>query len=523
MLRRQLLFSQFQIPRLPQDGRQQPLLGAGNAQCLTAACAVRHLDLIHLAGMQPLVVFLPAVLAACPLCCGAQLRQNGGFGDVGLLCQPPGVHLLLGGVRALGQHFHGFLYILQPLRVLREIILVPQALEPEIQRIAHPVQKCLKTLRAVFFDVFVRVLCAGNLQNAHLYRAVAEQFQRAQGRFLTGLVRVVAQNDFVGILADDAHLPGGQRGAAGADGSVDARLLHTDDVHVALAQHEPPGGAALCDLHGKHRLGFVVDQRLRAVDVFGLGVVHHAPAKGNDVAAQVKDGGHDTLPEQAVDAPGLAALEQAAGIQLLLVVAFIPQVLVQRLPIVGGIAQPEPDDGLIVQPAPPPVSARLPRLLHGRVQAGMEEAGGLLVHGKHPAAQASGLIVLLRFRHPGAGSQHLDGFAAADIVDLFDKADGISGCLTTETVKALGVRVHIKGRRFFAVKRAQPAVQPSLAFELHIAAHQLHNVGAAGKLLDVFVWDHVVLNDLSSFKGRAISGARTVLQRCGWQTRRSYR
>ena len=213
---------------------------------------------------------------------------------------------------------------MQPLRVLREIILIPQALEPEVQRVAHPVQKCLKALRAVFFDILVRVLCAGDLQNAHLYRAVAEQLQRAQGRFLTGLVRVVAQNDFVGILADDAHLPGGQRGAAGADGSVDARLLHTDDVHVALAQHEPPGGAALCDLHGKHRLRFVVDQRLRAVDVFGLGVVHHAPAKGNDVAAQVKDGGHDTLPEQAVDAPGLAALEQAAGIQLLLVVAFIP-------------------------------------------------------------------------------------------------------------------------------------------------------------------------------------------------------
>ena len=39
MLRRQLLFSQFQIPRLPQDGRQQPLLGAGNAQCLTGIIA----------------------------------------------------------------------------------------------------------------------------------------------------------------------------------------------------------------------------------------------------------------------------------------------------------------------------------------------------------------------------------------------------------------------------------------------------------------------------------------------------
>ena len=412
---------------------------------------------------------------------------------------------------------------MQTLRILRKIVLVPQALEPEVQRVAHSIQKRLKALRAVFFDILVRVLCAGDLQNAHLYRAVAEQLQRAQGGLLAGLVRVVAQNDLIGIFADDAHLPGGQRSAAGADGSVDTRLLHTDDVHVALAQHEPPGGAALCDLHGKHRLGFVVDQRFRAVDILGLGVVHHAPAKGNDVAAQVKDGGHDALPEQAVDAPGLAALKQAAGIQFLLVVTLIPQVLVQRLPVVGSIAQPEPDNGLIVQPAPPPVGTGLPRLLHSRVQTGVEEAGGLLVHGKHPAAQTAGLVVLLRLRHTGAGSQHLDGLAAADIVDLFDKADGVSGCLTAEAVKALGVRVHIEGRRFFAVKGAQTAVQPSLALELHIAAHQLHNVGAAGKLLDVFVWDHVDLNDLSSFKGRAISGARTVLQRCGWQTRRSYR
>ena len=241
----------------------------------------------------------------------------------------------------------------------------------------------------------------------------------------------------------------------------------------------------------------MVDQRFRAVDVLGLGVIHHASAKGNDVAAQVKDRGHDTLPEQAVNAPGGTALEQAAGIQFLLVVTLIPQILVQCLPVVGGIAQPEPDDGLVVQAAPSPVSARLPRFLHGRVETGVEEPGRLLVHGKHPAPEPPGLVVLLRLRHPGAGGQHLDGLAAADIVDLFDKADGISGCLTAEAVKALGVRVHIEGRRFFAVKRAQAAVQPSLALELHIAAHQLHDVGAAGQFLNVFVWDHGFSNDLS--------------------------
>ena len=159
-------------------------------------------------------------------------------------------------------------------------------------------------------------------------------------------------------------------------------------------------------------------KRFRAVDVFRLGVVHHAPAKGNDVAAQVKDGGHDTLPEQAVDAPGLAALKQTAGVQLLLVVAFIPQKLVESLSIVGGIPQPEPDDGLVVQPAPPPVGPRLPCFLHRGVQAGMEKPCCLLVHREDPAAHPAGLIVLLRLGHSGAGCQHLDGFRVVVLIFL---------------------------------------------------------------------------------------------------------
>ena len=40
MLRRQLLLGQFQITRLPQNSSQQPLLGAGDAQRLTAALQI---------------------------------------------------------------------------------------------------------------------------------------------------------------------------------------------------------------------------------------------------------------------------------------------------------------------------------------------------------------------------------------------------------------------------------------------------------------------------------------------------
>jgi len=266
--------------------------------------------------------------------------------------------------------------------------------------------------------------------------------------------------------------------------------MHTDHVHVALTQHEPAHCTALCDLQCKYRFRFVVHQRFRAVDILWFGIVQHPPAERDDIAPQVKDGGHHPLPEQAVDTAGLAALEQAAGIQLLLVVALIPQVQVQGLSVIGCIAQSEPCNGLIVQSAPPPVGPRLPCFLHSGVQTGMEKARSLLVHGKDAAAHPARLVVLLRFGHSGPRRQQLDGLRVIDAVDLSDKADGIACRLTAKAVEALGVRVDIERGRFLAVEGTQTAVQPPFALELHIAAHQLYNVGAAGQFLNVFVWDH---------------------------------
>lgn len=146
------------------------------------------------------------------------------------------------------------------------------------------------------------------------------------------------------------------------------------------------GSAPLCDLEREHRVRLVVDQRFGAVDVLGLGVVQHTATEGDDVSPQIEDGGHDPPPEQAVDAARLAPLEQAAGVQLLLVVALVPEMLVERLPVVGGVAQPEAVDGLVVEASPTPVGTGLPGLLHGGVEAGVEEAGRVLVHGEDAAA-----------------------------------------------------------------------------------------------------------------------------------------
>ena len=84
--------------------------------------------------------------------------------------------------------------------------------------------------------------------------------------------------------ADELDLVGRQGRAAGADSGVDARLMHGDDIHVALAEDVPMGGAPLCDLEREHRVRLVVDQRFGAVDVLGLGVVQHTAAEGDDVA-----------------------------------------------------------------------------------------------------------------------------------------------------------------------------------------------------------------------------------------------
>ena len=42
----------------------------------------------------------------------------------------------------------------------------------------------------------------------------------------------------------------------------------------------------------------------------------------------------------------------------------------------------------------------------------------------------------------------------------------------------------------FAVEGAQAAVQPPLPLELDIVAHHIHDIGAAGQFLNIFVWDH---------------------------------
>ena len=166
--------------------------------------------------------------------------------------------------------------------------------------------------------------------------------------------------------------------------------------------------------------------------------------------------------------------------------------VIQSLSIIGGIAQAETGNGPVIQTTPPPVGPGLGGLVHTGIQAGMEEPGRLLVHGKNPAAHPAGAVVLLRLGHAGPLGQQLDRLGITEGADLFYKGNDVAARPAAKAVKALGFRVDVKGRRFFVVEGTQPAVQPAFVLELNITAHHFHNVVAADQLFNVFVRYHAM-------------------------------
>ena len=158
----------------------------------------------------------------------------------------------------------------------------------------------------------------------------------------------------------------------------------------------------------------------------------------------------------------------------------------------GGIPQTEPADGAVRQAAAFPVGPGAPCLLIGGRELRVEEAGRIPVDVQNAAAQATRLVILLGHGHPRPARQSLHCLHIIQIVDLSHKGDGVAAHAAAKAVKALVFRVDHKGRGLFIVKRAQPRLGAAPMPQLHIAADQVHNVGAAHHFLHIFLWDHPI-------------------------------
>ena len=339
-------------------------------------------------------------------------------------------------------------------------------------------------------DELVRVLGAGDGEHRNFHGAVRKQAQAALGGFLARLVGVVAEHGFLGIFAEQLDLFGRERRAAGADGGVEPGFVHADDIHVAFAKDEPLGGGFLGHIERKQRAGFFVDLRFGAVDVFGLGIVQHAAAESDDVAAHVDDGHHDAVAEDIVEVAFLAALDEAGMFQFFFGKAAAAQVVQQAGEIFRRIAQAKTADRGVRKAALfLPVAAGGGGFRRAGVELLVKVAGGAAVDLEQAAAGAALLVVLLWHRHPGTGGQLLDGFDIAKVVDFAHKGDGVAARAAAEAVKALGVRIHGEGGGLFVVERAQAHQRAPAAAQADILADQIFDVVAADHFLDIFLRD----------------------------------
>ena len=235
----------------------------------------------------------------------------------------------------------------------------------------------------------------------------------------------------------------------------------------------------------------MVDHRLGAVDVLGLGVVQHAPAEGNDGPAHINDGHHDAVAEDVIEVALGAALDEAGGFQLLLTEAAALEVVQQAAEVLRRVAKTKPADGSVGQAALfLPVAAGHGGLRRFGVEVLVEVARGAAVDLQQALARTGLAVILLGQRHTGAARQLLDSLDIAEIVVLAHKVDDIARRTAAEAVKALGIRVNDEGRRFFIVERTQTRGRASAAAQLHILADNLFNVVAPHDFLYIFLGYH---------------------------------
>ena len=87
---------------------------------------------------------------------------------------------------------------------------------------------------AVFLGVAVGVLAVGKEDAADVHALGEEEVDGTEGGLDTGGIAITEHGDVGGVAFNEAYLLGGERGAAGGHGILDTRLVHGDDVDVAL-------------------------------------------------------------------------------------------------------------------------------------------------------------------------------------------------------------------------------------------------------------------------------------------------
>ena len=162
-----------------------------------------------------------------------------------------------------------------------------------------------KVIGSVGVKERVRIVAFGQHENARVEQPLLKDNHTALRCFYAGLVGIVNQ-DGPSALPDkplqNAHVIGRQRRAEGGHRVGDGKLVHGQQIKIALDHVHGLGGAALPARPVQPVKGsaFMVYRRLGTVEVFGQRVVHHPAAEPDRLVLDVENGEHDPVAESVV-------------------------------------------------------------------------------------------------------------------------------------------------------------------------------------------------------------------------------
>ena len=335
----------------------------------------------------------------------------------------------------------------------------------------------------MLLDKFIRVLRPGDAQHPDRESRASENVDRALCRILSGIVRIVADNDVFGIARQQPRLFLGQRRAERRHCTVKARLMQGDDIHIALSEQKIVAFCLFCDVHRKQIAALVEDHRLGRVEIFRLAVVHHASAKGDDITADVDDREHHTVSELVIVCTLRTAHNQSGRKQFLLGVSLCRHRVEQRVEGIRRIAQSKIVHRPFGQRAPHEVFHR--RLAARRMKLCVKPPRRLLHQLEQTVAPLPLTAVggVLRHLHAVLFGEEPHRIRKLQTLDLHHKADGTSTGAAAEAVENLLIRCDRKGCGFFVVKRTQSEIIASAFFERNVAGYQIDNITARIQLI----------------------------------------
>ena len=389
-------------------------------------------------------------------------RDTRGFGCLG------DIHRPFERVMYRREEHHGFLEVGRAVLLLVEVQPGGLLAELVIYRAAGSLDEVRESLGAELLDVLVGVLCAGHLQYPRLDARLAEQVYPAGSGFLPGSVGIVGEYH-LGFPhpPDEPRLGRGNRGAQRGDGAVEPRLVHGNNIHVALAEDEVIRLGILGVIKRKEVVALLENVGLRAVEVLRGGVrSERASAVGDDIAPGVEDREHHAVDELVVDAV-IVPDEQRALHQLVLGEAEVSHVIMQLVVVVDRVADAEVADGVLGELTSgdviPAVGA-----LRGE-QLPVEELPRLAVHFVEPLALSRGFVVaVLRHGEPGALREEPYRLDVVEVLDGADERYRVAARAAAEAVVALGVGVDMERRRSLRMERTAAGIGSPRALELDV-------------------------------------------------------